>query len=84
LFLAPNDPLLMIEDAPGRFREEWIQHAPEGNVEFVRTADIVTIRIGAITGVVLSTGGAVLGRVWSEERSIGVFQDTTGRPQTLG
>ena len=84
VYLSPHDPLLMIEDAPGRFREEWIQHAPEGDIEFVRTADIVTIRIGAITGVVLSTGGAVLGRIWSGERSIGVFQDTTGGPQTLG
>ncbi len=27
LYIAADDPLLMIENAPGRFREEWVQHA---------------------------------------------------------
>ena len=31
LYLDPDDPLLMIEDAPGRFREEWVQCAHEAN-----------------------------------------------------
>ena len=39
LYIAVDDPLLMIEDAPGRFREEWVQHAPEGDVEFVHIGE---------------------------------------------
>lgn len=72
LFIAPDDPLLMIEDAPGRFREEWLQHAPLGEVEWVRTADIVTVRVGEITGTVFCVDGAVSGRIWNGERSIAV------------
>ena len=64
LFMAADDPLLMIEDAPGRFREEWVQHAAEGDVEFVRAADIVAVRVGDITGVVMSTDEGVLGRIY--------------------
>ena len=70
LFIAPDDPLLMIEDAPGRFREEWVQHAPLGEVEWVRTDDLVTVSVGEISGTVFRTDGAVSGRVWSGERSI--------------
>jgi hypothetical protein len=72
LFISPDDPLLMIEDAPERFREEWLQFAPEGEVAFVRTANIVTVRVGYVTGVVLSTGHAVIGRIWHGDRSIGI------------
>ena len=62
----------MIEDAPGRFREEWVQCAPDGEVEFVRAADIVTVRVGGVTGVVLSVGPTISGRIWHGERSIGI------------
>jgi hypothetical protein len=72
LFIAPDDQLLMIEDAPGRFREEWVQHAAGGHVEFVRAADIVTVRVGGVSGVVLSVDDEVRGRIWPAERSIGV------------
>jgi hypothetical protein len=72
LFIAPDDPLLMIEDAPGRFREEWVQCAPDGEVEFVRAADIVTVRVGGVSGVVLTVGRTVSGRIWQGQRSIGV------------
>jgi hypothetical protein len=65
LFISPDDPLLMIEDAPGRFREEWVQHAPGGDVEFVHAAHIVTVRVGDITGVVMSTDEGVVGRIYS-------------------
>jgi hypothetical protein len=68
LFIAEHDPLLMIEDAPGRFREEWVQHAPQGHVEFVRAAEVVTVRVGAITGVVYAAGNHVCGRVWAGGR----------------
>lgn len=72
LFIAAHDRLLMIEDAPGRFREEWVQHAPEGDVEFVRTATMVTVRVGEVSGVVMSTGDKVVGRIWHPEGTIEV------------
>ena len=74
LFIAPDDPTVMIEDAPGRFREVWVQRAsnrrtitgqeagPE--VEFVRSADVVAVRVGEVSGVVFTVGGSVTGRVW--------------------
>jgi hypothetical protein len=71
LFLAADDPLLMIEDAPGRFREQWVQCAPGGDVECVRTSSIVTVRIGDATGVVWSADGSVHGRIWYGERTFG-------------
>ena len=67
LFMADDDPLLMIEDAPGRFREEWVQHAPEGDVEFVRTANMITVRVGDVSGAVMSIDGHVVGRVWHRD-----------------
>ncbi len=71
LFLAPDDPLLMIEDAPGRFREEWTQCAPAGAVECVCTGSIVTVRVGRVTGVVWTVEGSVHGRIWDGDRSTG-------------
>jgi hypothetical protein len=72
LFIAPEDPLLMIEDAPGRFREEWMQLAPNGAVESVRSNDIVTVRVGGVTGVVMVVDGTVTGRIFDGERTISV------------
>jgi hypothetical protein len=72
LHIALDDPLLMIEDAPGRFREEWVQHAPEREVEFVHSSNLVAVRVGGISGVVMSIGDKVIGRVWHEEGSVGV------------
>jgi hypothetical protein len=71
LRLAADDPLLMIEDAPGRFREEWVQCAPAGEVEFVRGSNIVTVRVGDVTGVVWAVEGLVFGRLWDGDRSFG-------------
>lgn len=70
LFIDDDDPLVMIEDAPGRFREVWVQHAPHADVEVVRTDTIVTVRVGDIAGVVFSVDGDVCGRVWVGGRSI--------------
>jgi hypothetical protein len=72
LLLAGDDPLLMIEDAPGRFREEWVQCAPGGEVECVRAGNIVTVRVGGITGAVWVEDGVVYGRIWDGDRSLGV------------
>jgi hypothetical protein len=83
LFLAPDDPLLMIEDAPGRFREEWVQHAVEGDVEFVHGTGIVTVRVGDITGVVMSTDDGVTGRIYSERLSTTLSAPVSAaRPKT--
>jgi|GEM_PF-4771856 len=72
LFIADDDPLLMIEDAPGRFREEWVQHAPDGDVEFVQTATKVTVRVGDVRGEVTSIDGRAVGRIWHETGTIAV------------
>ena len=72
LYIAPDDPLLMIEDAPGRFREEWVRHAPEGEVEFVRSGNLVAVRVGDVSGVVMLLGEKVVGRVWHGQGSVGV------------
>ena len=70
LYIAPGDPLLMIEDAPGRFREEWVQQAGEGEVEVVRSDHLVAVRIGRISGVVMSLDDTVSGRVWHDEGTV--------------
>lgn len=72
LFIAEDDPLLMIEDAAGRFREEWVQHAPAGDVEVVHTANRVVVRVGDVSGEVISVDGRVVGRIWHPEGSIEV------------
>lgn len=72
LYIAPDDPLLMIEDAPGRFREEWVQHAADGDVESVHSGGLVAVRVGGVSGVVMKIGGKVIGRVWHEDGSVGV------------
>jgi hypothetical protein len=72
LYMASDDPLLMIEDAPGRFREEWVQRSLERDVEFVHTANLVAVRVGGVSGVVMSIEGTVTGRVWHEAGSVGV------------
>jgi hypothetical protein len=72
LFIDADDPLLMIEDAPGRFREEWIQCAPAGEVQCVRADKIVSVRVGDVCGVVWSVDRAVFGRIWHGEHSIGI------------
>ena len=77
LFIAADDPLLMIEDAPGRFREEWVQCAVGENgrapdVEFVRSANVVAVRVGDISGVVFAAGGSAAGQVWHPSGAIEV------------
>lgn len=72
LFIAADDPLVMIEDAPGRFREEWVQCAPAADVVWVRTANMVTVRLGDISGSVISIDDRVVGRVWHGQRTIAV------------
>jgi hypothetical protein len=77
LFMSPDEAMVMIEDAPGRFREEWVQCASSHNetgpdVEFVRSDNLVAVRIGDISGVVLSVGGQVAGRVWHTAGEIAV------------
>jgi hypothetical protein len=75
LFVSSEDPLLMIEDAPGRFREEWVQCASLGGVELVRAGNVVAVRVGDVSGVVLSVDGSVSGRVWHGAQSIGIDRD---------
>jgi hypothetical protein len=72
LFIDDNDPLLMIEDAPGRFREEWEQHATSHDVEFVRSVHLISVRVGDVCGVVFLSDNDVSGRIWHATGSISV------------
>lgn len=82
LFIAPDDPSVMIEDAPGRFREVWVQrawvqqsaeqHESAPDVEFVRSSNVVAVRVGDISGVVFATGEGVAGHVWHPSGAVAV------------
>jgi hypothetical protein len=71
LYIDPGDPRLMIEDAPGRFREEWEQRAAAVATEAVSAPDMVAVRVGDVCGVVMAVDGRVSGRVWHQDGSIG-------------
>jgi hypothetical protein len=70
LYISLDDPALMIEDAPGRFREEWVQQAGIDDVEVVRHNNLIAVRIGDVVGIVHWFGDTVFGRVWDGVRSI--------------
>jgi hypothetical protein len=70
LYMSPAERLVMIEDAPGRFREEWVQQADSDDVEVVRHNSMIAVRVGDVVGVVHSIDNAVRGRVWDGARSI--------------
>jgi hypothetical protein len=72
LYLDPGDPLTLIEDAPGRFREEWVQQASLDRIESIRTRDVIAVRIGDIRGAVWIDEGVVAARVWSDSWSIAI------------
>ena len=59
LYLCEDDPLLMVEDAPGRFRELWVNHAPGGSVEVDCTPNRISVCVGTIRGVVEVNRGVV-------------------------
>jgi hypothetical protein len=65
LSLDPVDPRLMIEDAPGRFREEWIQQATGGEIHSIRTPDLIAVGIGDVCGAVWNVGDEVAGQIWT-------------------
>jgi len=71
LYISPIDPMLMIEDAPGRFREEWVQHGDAGDVQVVRHNNVIAVRVGNVVGVVQSIGDEVAGRLWDGVRTVG-------------
>ncbi len=64
LYISADDPLLMIEDAPGRFREEWVNHAPDSDVEVIRSLERISVRIGDTHGLVELLAHNVGGRIW--------------------
>jgi len=75
LYIDEADPNVLIEDAPGRFREVWVQQAVGDEVQVVHHDHVIAVRIGDVVGMVESTGGqsfgvAVRGRLWQGERSI--------------
>jgi len=72
LFISPHDPLLMIEDAPGRFCEEWVQCNTGAEIETVRDSHMIAVRVGDVSGVVLMAGRTVVGRVWHGDHTVGI------------
>lgn len=72
LYIAPDDPRLMIEHAPGRFCEEWVQCAAGDEIQCVRDGHLIAVRVGNVSGVVFAAGRSVIGRVWHGDRSIGL------------
>jgi len=70
LYIPPDEPLAMIEDAPGRFREEWVQRGDPADVEVVRHSNLIAVRVGDVVGIVHTFGDAVFGRLWEGARSI--------------
>jgi hypothetical protein len=70
LYMSSHEPLVMIEDAPGRFREEWVQQGDAADVEVVRHDNLIAVRVGDVVGIVHTFGDAVFGRLWHGDRSI--------------
>lgn len=64
LYLDPDEAGVMIEDAPGRFREVWVRHEPVGLIELVHTDSMIAVRIGELSAVVQSDGRRADGRLW--------------------
>jgi hypothetical protein len=63
LYRCTDDPKVLIEDAAGRFREEWVDHG-DGHAEVVLASGLIGVRIGTLCGAVWSRSGATCGRVW--------------------
>jgi hypothetical protein len=55
---------VMIEDAPGRFREEWVRHTPIGDIEIVHANSMIAIRINEISAVVWKSAAHTSGHLW--------------------
>jgi hypothetical protein len=68
LHISDTDPLLMIEDAPGRFREEWVQHAPSRICQGSGADAAIRVTVGSIRGEVRSTAAGVIGHIWDDGR----------------
>ncbi len=64
LYIDAGDGDLMIEDAPGRFREEWVRQAPVGDIEVVHAHSMIAIRINEVSAVVWRSTGHTSGHLW--------------------
>lgn len=64
LYRCADDPHLLIEDAPGRFREEWVDHVGDGSVDAVSGAELIGVRIGSWCGAVWSRHDITAGCIW--------------------
>ncbi len=73
LVVDPGEPLVMVEDAPGRFREVWERPDAAPAVRGLRTAGLVAVQVGEVYGAVWAAGdGWIAGRVWRPGWSLGV------------
>lgn len=88
LFLDPDDPELLIEDAAGRFREEWAQratYAPDGaDTQQIHTPDVIAVRLGDIAGAVWVVDGVTVGRLWGPTWSLSIGDPLLPLPAGCG
>lgn len=79
LYRSAHEPNVLIEDAAGRFREEWVDHGGNSagdngdGVDTVSAPELIAVRIGAWCGAVWSQSGAAAGCLWLRaERTVAV------------
>lgn len=77
LFISPADPLLMVEDAPGRFTELWIQCAPDATTTSHVDDSAISVDVGGYRAMVSLTDAGVAGRVWAPTGQLLVEVDTS-------
>ena len=75
LSIDADDPSLMIEDAPDRFSEEWVQGAQGERFSSLQMPQMIAVRVGNVRAVVWTTDSDVCGRVTQGEWSITVGPD---------
>ena len=64
LYIDNVDTDVMIEDAPGRFREEWVRESPIHEIEAVHANSMIAVRINEISAVVWQSLGVTSGQLW--------------------
>ena len=80
LYLSRNDPTVMIEDAPGRFREVWEQRAAAGPSTSTVGGGEISVQVGAIAATLRLVGSGCFARVWSESTgTLAVIDSPAGR-----
>lgn len=73
LSIDPDDPQVMIEDAPGRFREVWVRPQVDAVTTSLVTPTFIVVAVGDVCAAVWVAGdGATAGEVRGDGWSFGV------------